>query len=133
LVIKDLPQDCNNVVMKNTSVNTAGQGGQLIVRATFNWGETTNLKFCPDARASLLPTDFFVAKQCDISLYQDDDTKELFCRIRCRYRAINKSEYRTVFATRSGGLWWISPAFLEDLIYRRGWSRGASDCLCRRR
>ena len=34
--------------------------------------------------------------------------------------SINKSEYRTVFATRSGGLSWISPAFLEDLIYRRG-------------
>ena len=34
--------------------------------------------------------------------------------------AINESEYRTMFATRSGGLWWISPAFLEDLIYRRG-------------
>ena len=120
LVIIDLPKDCDNVVLKNASVNTAGQGGQLIVRATFDWGETTNLKFCPDGRANLLPTDFFVAKQCDIFLYQDDDTKELFCRIRCRYRAINESEYRTVFATRCGGLWWISPAFLEDLIYRRG-------------
>lgn len=25
-----------------------------------------------------------------------------------------------MFATWSGGLWWILPAFLEDLIYRRG-------------
>lgn len=36
LVIKDLPENCDNFVLKHASVNTAGQGGQLIVRASFN-------------------------------------------------------------------------------------------------
>ena len=53
-------------VKSRNGISTAGNDGHLKVEATFTWGNTNDIKFCPDARASLFSTRFFMAKRCDV-------------------------------------------------------------------
>jgi len=103
-------------------ISTAGKDGHLRVKGTFTWGNTDGIKYCPDARASLFSTRFFMAKRCDVLFTGRDDVDR--CKILCFARTeIGESvPRRVVHAQAHGGLFWISPEFQKDLVHRNGLS-----------
>ena len=66
-------------VKSRNRISTAGNDGHLKVVATFTWGNTNDIKFCPDAQASLFSTRFFMAKRCDVLFTGRDDVDQ--CKI----------------------------------------------------
>ena len=104
-------------------ISTAGKDGHLRVKGTFTWGNTDDIKYCPDARASLFSTRFFMAKRCDVLFTGRDGVDK--CKILC-FTGTEPEESvprRVVHAEGHGGLFWISPGFQKDLVYRNGLDR----------
>ena len=109
----------NCVETRNAGVNTAGQGGRLKIQGTYAWGDADGIKYCPETRSNLLSSRFIKRRQCDILL--SSKFSEDVCKITCYYRAHDENDSsRVVYAQACGGLWWIQPEFVEDLVRRNG-------------
>jgi len=117
-----LPDDITDYVpvTKGFGISTAGKDGHLTIVATFTWGNTSGIKYCPNARASLFATNFFMDKKCDVLFTGLSGTNE--CKILCRTGTDTEDPIavprRVELAVSHGGLFWISTAFQLDLVMR---------------
>jgi hypothetical protein len=103
-------------------ISTAGKDGHLTIVATFTWGNTRGIKYCPNSRASLFSTKFLMEKMCQILFTGLSGTDE--CQILCRTGTDIEDPMavprRVELEASHGGLFWISPAFQLDLVMRNG-------------
>ena len=78
-----LPEGHSNYqeLTSRNGISTAGKDGHLKVKGTFTWGNTDDIKYCPDARASLFSVRFFLAKRCELLFTGRSGIDE--CKILC--------------------------------------------------
>jgi len=130
-----LPEGITDYVLatKGFGISTAGKDGHLTILATFTWGNTRGIKYCPNARASLFATNFFMDKKCEVLFTGLSGTNE--CKILCRTGTDTGDPTavprRVELAASHGGLFWISPTFQLDLVMRNGLTQEMEEELLR--
>ena len=120
-------------VTQGFGISTAGKDGHLTIVATFTWGNTVGIKYCPNSRASLFATSFFMDKKCEVLFTGLSGTNE--CKILCRTGTDTEDPMavprRVELAAAHGGLFWISPQFQLDLVMRNGLTQEMEENLLR--
>jgi hypothetical protein len=104
----------------NKTVKTAAAGGQLHVEALFNCGHVQDIRFCPTARANLMPTNVLVLLRCAVLFDMELGTP-------CCTIIANEGSHGgdqdikfNIACVRDNDLWWISEQQTLDIVHRKG-------------
>jgi len=110
----------NFIATNNRFIQTAAAGAQLRVEALFNCGHVSDIRYCPEASANLIPTMAILFCRCAVIFDMVDDQAR--CRIvanESSHGGENHREY-VIDCILDNDLFWIEKSTLADIIHRRG-------------
>jgi len=104
----------------NKTVKTAAAGGQLQVEALYNCGHVRDVRFCPTARANLLPTNVLMLLRCAVLF--DMESGMPCCTIIANEGSHGGDQEIKFHITciLDNDLWWISEQQTLDIVHRKG-------------
>ena len=104
---------------KNITVGTATPSGTLEVKQIFDVGQVIAARYCPEASASLLPSD--IINDCAVEVHAYKINGRYVCALVANGKFIGGDKREFIFhATRYNGMWWISEEQMSDIVFRKG-------------
>ncbi len=104
---------------KVITVGTATPSGTLTVKQIFDVGQVVGVRYCPEASASLLPSD--IINDCAVEVHAYKINGRYVCALVANGKFIGGEEREYIsHATRHNGMWWISEEQMSDIVFRKG-------------
>ncbi len=99
-------------------MGTATPSGTLVVKQIFDVGQVLEVRFCPEASASLLPSD--IINNCAVEVHVYKINGRRVCTLVANRKFICGDEREFIFdAIRHNGMWWISEEQMSDIVFRK--------------
>ena len=100
-------------------MGTATPSGTLEVKQIFDVGQVIGARYCPEASASLLPSD--IINDCAVKVHVYKINGRYVCALVANGKFIGGDVREFIFhATRFNGMWWISEEQMSEIVFRKG-------------